>query len=335
MSYFRSDTITFEAALADLTNGNVRTRRQAAAALGDVTEPQEREQAATALIAVMESAPLAIRIAAARSLGELGAATALPVLATAIKDNDPHLRQTAVMAIGLLGHPDGFEVLVDAVSAGRPDIRFQAPRSLVELEPQRALAPLLDALGREDDDEVIGALALGLGEIGDPSAADPLAAHLDNPRGETQFEVAYALALLADDRGTDIIADALAKNIHSWDAIEALEMIGTDDAIDALATAVTTPPRRSAQEVTLRAASALIGLAPMHPAAQAARALLLEGLNAWRLHVRAVATSELGRKGGRWALAALSRLRQRRRGFHLRDEIDAALTAIETRTNND
>jgi hypothetical protein len=105
-------------------------------------------------------------------------------------------------------------------------------------------------------------------------------------------------------------------------------MVGGIDASKALAAAVA--DRKLAPELKLRAAAAV--LLAGDPADQpAARAALVDGLTAWRHHIRALAISELGRVGGDWAIDSLERLRGRRRGVALQLEIDGAIAAIGSR----
>ena len=177
---------------------------------------------------------------------------------------------------------------------------------------------------------MVGALALGLGEVGNTDAADAVAKHLENPRAETRFEVAYALALLGDQRSIETLASATNVAEQAWDAIEGLELAGGSDAADILSEVATRP--RGAPVLVLRAAGGLLALDPDHPSAADARAVLLRGLSAWKHHLRGLAVGELARVGGPWALAELERLRGRRRGLNLLAEIDDAVTAIVARS---
>lgn len=332
MSYFRPQTITFEAALRDLENGNDKARAQAAAALGDVSAAAERERAAAALIAATADKVSTVRSAAARSLGEIGDASAIEPLLGLLDDGAAPVRQVATIALGQLGLAAAFDPLAEVLTAGPPDVRFQAARSLVEIDPERALEPIAAALEGEHDAEVVGQLGLALGELGDDSVADALAARLGELEGEPRFEVAYGLARLGDRRAAEALAAAIGDRALSWDAIEGLEMIGGERAATALAGAMHL--RRLAPELKLRAASALLAVAPDSEFAEAAGAALVDGLSAWRHHLRALAISELARVGGAWAVAPLERLATRRRGQAHSDDIAAAIEAIAARSED-
>ena len=73
MSYlFPSTTITLDAALRDLANGNPKSRAAAAHALGDLTEPTEKHRAVLALVRALDDDRPEVRAEAASSLGDLG-----------------------------------------------------------------------------------------------------------------------------------------------------------------------------------------------------------------------------------------------------------------------
>lgn len=329
MSYFQPQSITFEAALRDVASGSDKAREQAAAALGDVRAAGDRARAAEALIAALGDKVSRVRGAAARALGELGDSHALDPLIALLEDAAAPVRQVAAVAIGNLGLAAGFEPLADALLEGPAELRFQAARSLVEIDPERAFHPLAAALESEEDPEVLGQIGLALGEVGHGEIVDRLAARLGDLAGEPRFEVAYGLARLGDRRAAPILAAALGDRALSWDAIEGLELVGGDEAIAALATAQS--DRRLAPELQLRAAAALLALGESDAET---RDVLAGGLFAWRHHLRALAIQELARVGSEWAVPALERLRERRRGAAHLDDIEAAIAAIGQRSRD-
>ncbi len=300
--------------------------------MGDLESDDDRQTATAALIEILAGEPaIALSAGAVRSLGELGQLAALEPIVKAMDSTDSSLRQLAAVSLGRLAVEGCFDALENALANGPSDVRYQAARSLVEIDPERAAAPLLASLANQEDPEIVGALALGVGEIGDRANADAIAVHLESPRDETRFEVAYSLALLGDGRGLEILASALDGKQTAWDAIDGLERIATERAADALASVQNL--RRVAPEIPLRAAGALVAIAADHEGADDARKFLLASLSAWKHHLRALAIAELGRVGGPWAFAELNRLRSRRRGALLREEIDDALEAITSRAD--
>ncbi len=318
-------SITLDAALRDLASGTDKARTLAAHALGDVTDATERRRAADALVDAARDARPEVRTEVAVSLGELEQAVAIPALVDLLDDGVPVVRQAAAIALGKLGLSDGFAPLADKLRSGPPDLRFQAATSLVEIDADAAFDPLLVALG-DDDAEVLGAVAVALGACGDPRAAGHLAGLLEHARARTRFDAAYALAELGDSRGREVLVAALTDGELSWDAIDALENLADDAAADALAGLAA--PRRRATLVHVRAADALLAVAPEHRGAGGARALLASAATARKMEVAGLAVAAIARAGGEWARQALEAARETRRGRRLADEIDQALADL-------
>lgn len=319
-------TITLEAALRDLSSQDARVRAAAAHALGDVGEVEHRRRAVDGLIGVLGDPRPEVRAEAAFSLGELETEAAVEPLVRRLEDADVRVRQAAAIALGSLGFRAGFEPLRRALTGGPPDLRFQAATSLAEIDPDAAYEPLVAALS-DGDDEVVSAAALALGSLGDRRAAGHLAGKLDHRRPQTRFDVAYALAQLGDGRGAAMLRERLADDALAWDAIEALERIGDPSAADALAPLA--ERRFIIKPLHVRAAGALLALAPGHGSAAAARNLITTGLRHRRVDVAGVAVDMAGRIDEPWAAEALRAVRDTRRGRRLADEIDAALAARE------
>src|SRR5438874_632605 len=95
-----------------------------------------------------------------------------------------------------------------------------------------------------------------------PRAADALLKALDDDRSEVRAEAAAALAELGDARGRDVLTDALADPERGWDAACSLELLGGLADADALARPLA--DRKAPPQVQLRAAGALLAIAPAH-----------------------------------------------------------------------
>jgi HEAT repeat protein len=326
MTLFPSSTITTDAALRDLTSPKPRVRAAAAAALGD-SEPARRAEVVAALVRAIDDHDLDVRAAAALSLGDLGDAEAIEALILRLDDGVPAVRQCAAMALGRLRARPALEPLRRALASGPPDLRFQAATSLVEIDPAAAAEPLAAALS-DPDPEVVGAAALALGATGDAGVAERLAPLLDHRSPRTRFDAAYALAELGDQRAVPALVRAAADREMAWDAIEGLEAVGAP-AADALAGLL--HARELDPEHRLRAAAALIAVAPEHAEAAMARQHLIESLRGWWRRRRGLAVELLGRVGGAWASAALDQLRASPAGRRMGDEIADALRRIRER----
>jgi HEAT repeat protein len=325
---FPSSTITFEAALRDVAAGSDRARVAAAHALGDAAD-DERPAALTALTKALRDDIAQVRAEAAASLGALGDPAATEGLVARLGDGDAAVRQAAAIALGAIGNAEAFAPLAEALRDGPADLRFQAATSLVEVDAARAYDPLVAALD-DRDPQVLAAIALSLGAIGDGRAAGHLVRLVEHGDAAVRFDAAYALAQLGDGRGRGQLIAALGDAERGWDATCGLEKLGQPADADALAEAL--GRRGVAPAVALRAAGALLRIAPEHRAADAARRALADGLRLRKLPLRGLAVEQLGQVGGTWAAEALAQLRRTRRGRDLIDEIDAALAAIRTRT---
>ncbi len=315
-------TITFEAALRDLNSKDARVRAAAAHALGDVTEAEHRRKAVPALIDRLRDERAEVKAEAAFSLGELESEAAVEPLVTRLEDGDMRVRQAAAIALGKLGFRAGFAPLQKALAEGPPDLRFQAATSLAEIDPEAAYGPLIAALD-DGDDEVVGAVALALGALGDRRATGHLSGKLEHRRPRTRFDVAFALAELGDARGAAVLRGSLGDEGLVWDAIEGLEKIGDAAAADELQAMASR--RYLLKPYHVRAAGALVLLAPEHAGAAAARRLLTEALTHRRMELAGVAVEMLARIDADWAREALTAARDSRRGRRLAEEIDAAL----------
>jgi len=329
-----SNTITFEAALRDLESRNDKARARAAHALGDVVAPADRVRAVTALVRVLDDKNPDTRAAAALSLGELEMEAAVEPLVERLKDPVPVVRQSSAIALGRLGFRAAFDSLVEALRDGPPDVRFQAATSLAEIDPERAYETLVSALPEEEDGEVLGAIALALGAIGNREAAvhlDGLLARDDMGalREETRFDTAYALAALGGSAARPVLCRFLTHAHLAWDAIEGLEKLGEPAAVEALAPLLDL--KRLVLQTKLRAAAAILRLSPQHAAAGRARDALLEGLNARKMLDGGLAVQLLGQVGSAWAVEPLRTARRTRRGRRFTDEIEDSLREIAAR----
>jgi HEAT repeat protein len=325
---FPSQTITFDAALRDLAGGSPKARAMAAHALGDVTDPVERQRAIDALVRALEDDRPEVRMEACSSLGELAEPSVIAQLVKRLDDGAPPVRQNAAIALGTLGHADAFAPLAAALKDGPADLRFQAATSLAEIDTARAFDPLVAALA-DRDPQVVGAAALSLGASENPRAVAALVARLDHTDASARFDVAYALAELDDASGRDVLIAALADPERAWDAVTALGWLATRDDAEALGRAVTN--KKTAPEAQVLAAGTLLRIDANGTHHDAARRVLLDALTTRKEHVRGLAIEQLAEVGGAWAKAPLGKLARSGKGAAFLEAIAGALHAIDAR----
>jgi HEAT repeat protein len=292
MLFTRENSITLDAALRDLHSTDARVRAAAADALGDVPEGADRRRARLGLESVLDDGRFEVRCAAALALGDLGDAGAVDALLARVEDSHPEARQAAVIALGKLGNAQAIPALLAALSAGPPDVRFQAARSLAEIDPAAAFEPLCAAL-RDADPEVRESAAEALAVVGDRRAAGWLVDLLEDGRPGTRFAAAMTLAWLGDARAFDTLTAFLPDRERAFEAMEGLEAIG--DARAALPLAAQMRRFLLPQVLRVRAAAALLVLAPGDAAAPSARALLEKSARSGKLDVRGLAEECLSR----------------------------------------
>ena len=324
--YHRSKGLTFQAALRDIEASRPADRVAAAEVLSSAQSEEEHAQAFAALAAATGDTRPEVRSTACVALAELEQEQAWEIISLCLSDAVPEVRQCAAIALGSLGAKEAFPPLLEALQTGPVDLRFQAASSLVEVDLEAAYQPLLDALAEETDAEVIGAIALSLGAIGNRACADQLADLLEHHTATTRMDAAYALAQLSDPRALEQLAAALPDADGGWDAAMALEELGelaTDALGDFLAGS------KGAPRVRIRAAGALLSLSPAHRRSDAARHILCEALRNRKLELRGLALQELSKVGGPWALAPLRALQRSFRGRSMSDEIAEVLAALE------
>jgi HEAT repeat protein len=289
----RGRTITFDAALRDLASPDVRARVSAADALGDVPDGEDRAAAARALASALKDPRFEVRRSAVLALGELAPHTPVEAVVALLDDDHPQVRQSAAIALGRLGDERGFEPLARALEEGPADLRFQAAPSLVEIDAERAYQPLVAAI-KDGDPEVRASVACALGFIGDRRAAGSIAELLDDGFADARFEAALALARLGDPRGAGQLIGWLEKELdRAYPAIEALESLKEATAAGALARLVR--KLLAPRQLRVRAAGALLMVAPDGPDAAFARAFLERNARSRRPEVRGLAEEALAR----------------------------------------
>jgi beta-lactamase regulating signal transducer with metallopeptidase domain len=140
-------------ALAPLTkaldDSNASVRRNAAWAIGELTNMRETERAdaVPTLVSLLSDSDEWVRAAAARALGEIRDERAADKLIALLSDGESHVRAMAAWALSEMKEERAVETLCRVVvSDPQADVRRAAAEALGEIRSQKALASLRQAL---------------------------------------------------------------------------------------------------------------------------------------------------------------------------------------------
>jgi len=238
---------------------NFGEREQAAIALGQIGDPQ----AVPALLRRLGNGleDYAVRIAAARSIGQVGGLEVVPKLFQVYQDTGSEIREAIVDAVGEIlsrTSPDDDnsreiysravnKIIQDLKSARTEDeVRVAAAKALAKIRhPQVVdiLIPIMEDPYADSyaptDDFVRAEVARVLGSIGDPKAIDPLIRTLENASSEYARELGKAivetLGAFPDSRVTDALVKALAYDLEiARPAAELLKKLRDRRAVEPL-----------------------------------------------------------------------------------------------------
>lgn len=133
-----------------LKDSDVRVRRAAAEALGDV----EDQKAAGALEKALEDKDPVVRRLAAQSLGELDNLKRAPGrLVAALTDRDQQLAILAARSLGEIGDTTVVPALATAYRSDNPRMRYSVVAALADLEDRRGNEVL--SVARKDPDQAV------------------------------------------------------------------------------------------------------------------------------------------------------------------------------------
>lgn len=150
---------------------------------------------------------------AGEALITLFGATDEGVLATALADAHRGLRIAAISALAEAGER-GIPLLRSALDDEDEDVRMEAARALIDIDGPASTAALIAAL-RDDDADVRGSAASGLGVVWDPEAQEPLIQILLND--EDSHARSDAALALASGRGPTVV-EALLRGLEDEDS---------------------------------------------------------------------------------------------------------------------
>ncbi len=110
-------------------------------------------------------------------LGQIGDETSVEHLTRTLADKDARVRKETINALSRIGGENAGLLLTGKLEDADPSVRAAAARAVGVLKVEKALKPLLTMIESENDEDVIIEVARALGQLGDPSAVNPLAKH--------------------------------------------------------------------------------------------------------------------------------------------------------------
>lgn len=204
------DTTDMAAVLAALAvalgDTEVAVRQAAAQTLGSLEDPRAVAALSKALL---EDSDAGVRQAAAEALGEIEDPAAVPALITALqRDGDAEVRANAAWALGEIEDPAATDALIDALDDADSHVREHAIQALAELENPAAAPGLLRML-RDSDAEIREEAAWALGELDLTVAPPELIEAVSDTDPEVRMAVIHALADIEDPATVDVFLDLL------------------------------------------------------------------------------------------------------------------------------
>jgi HEAT repeat protein len=224
-----------ESLLADLASADYRVRWKAVQGLGEADDPRALEP----LLGALKDHLPTIRISALSGLGRLGDRRAIETVIAMLDDPDPKVRTSAaaalkkfgkaahapvldayrggkvqarsalLSALGRINSPAISELLIAALGDSQVEIRMEAARVLGVRKDQRAVDRLLQAIAEGGPHQFFYIQMLG--EIGDPSAFEPLQALLTASEFMLRREVVIALRKIDNPRAVDLFHEQLEE----------------------------------------------------------------------------------------------------------------------------
>ena len=322
--WIESPTLSFEAAIRDVHSSNRKHRRNAIIALGFV-EDEQKQQAASLLVDVLQDSDAEFRGIAAKALGELRSSSTVQALVAAIGDSDIEVRLVALDSLGDIADVSVVSFLAGELAKAPARVRQKLYEVISRFESSESTAALLSGLS-QDDPIVVAICARALGERPAENCKNALtAAYQQQSDTNIKRHIAIALAKLGGPIKPELI-DSLTSE-HAWEAADALAEIDNEDARSALVAQC----RLKTADASLRGRIAGI-LLRKSPTEKELLALLHALAQSRNRRAQGVAIEELRSVGTEETLKLLQRLRKGRRGEFHRDIIDETITEIEKRS---
>ncbi|MBM4319381.1 MAG: hypothetical protein FJ125_05315, partial [Deltaproteobacteria bacterium] len=153
------------------------------------------------------------------ALAELGDPAAAP-LQEILGNERPGEALWAAQALGLMHHAAALPLLLRALEARQPELRCSAAQALGHLGLPQAVPALLESLQGDPEPMVRQHAAAALGRLGDRQAAPLLRAHLAEGFGEVSEACREALVAMGDPPAAELLAAARELTREDWAALK-------------------------------------------------------------------------------------------------------------------
>jgi HEAT repeat protein len=221
----------------------------------------------------LKSSQAADRAAAANEMGRRGyrfrkeiAELLRPLLRT---DPEPAVRAAAGRALGRLGAREAVPDLIAALSDSSADVRVVAAAAIWRLPDPAATAPLLDRV-KDSDKAVREWAALALGVIGDKRAVPELVKLLGDPERAVRLAAVRSLGRVGDPEGIDPVVQYVRGGKRDAEekeeAVAAVASMKGEGRVPALLSLLEAAENDSAQQVRILSALGQIGGSQAMPA---------------------------------------------------------------------
>jgi HEAT repeat protein len=184
-------------------------RAAAASALGRFVElAQDGKLIATAVkdliqplteIIQDESDTILVRRRSLESLSTLSTPNIMQLIHSCYTHGDPHMKESAIYAMGKNGHRAWIPLLLTEVSNEDPAIRYEAASACGRLGDPSSIDSLRKLLTQEDDAEVQMAAIHALGAIGGAAAKSALLSAVDSEDDFIKDEIVNTLETLGSE----------------------------------------------------------------------------------------------------------------------------------------
>lgn len=204
------------------------------------------KQSVSSAIEVLQKPDVTLRRTAVEKLGELRDADAIPALIQILKDPDSWMRNGAAWALGSIGHADAIPALIQTLRDDDSGVRYSAGQALKLIDTNAAIPALIEVF-KEQDWRIRRDAAKTLIQLGE-EALPALVEALSHRNTRVRANAAEVLGQIGNPSVVPALVEALRDKAKHGNggrvcdsAATALEQIGTEEALEAVAAWEQTP----------------------------------------------------------------------------------------------